>query len=71
MAKQKFTPPDPVTPERLHEWRTSRKLSFAQMSDLTGIHRTSLSKWEAGEGDAPPWLGFVLGAIAYGLPAYK
>lgn len=71
MAKQKFTAPEPMTAERLREWRESRKLSFNQMATLTGVHRHSISRWEAGEGEPPAWLGFVLGAVAYGLPPYR
>lgn len=71
MAKQKFTTPEPVSPERLIAFREARGLTVKDLAIMTGVDRGTLTRYESGEKPAHPMLGLALGAIAYGLPPYQ
>lgn len=60
-----------MTPERLKEWRVSRKLTVAKAGRLTGIHPRVWHRWEAGETKIKPWAGHVLRSVGDGLTPYK
>ena len=46
-----------------------RRLSIAAAADLVGVAKSSWQRWEHGE-EPPPWLGWALAAIVFGLPKW-
>jgi DNA-binding transcriptional regulator YiaG len=52
-----------MTREELKQWRQDRKLSWAKLAHLLGVHWTAVAKWERGERSIPALLSLAL----YGL----
>lgn len=55
-----------LTGEHVVEWRTSRRLSQAELARQLGIADRTLRRWETGERSIPGFLGLALAALDVG-----
>lgn len=53
-----------MTPADLKAWRAEQGLTQPALAALLGIHEVTLSRWERGERDIPPYLHLALEALS-------
>lgn len=53
-----------MTPAEIRHWREVRALSQADLARALGCKPPTVSRWEAGERDAPPYLRLALERLA-------
>jgi transcriptional regulator with XRE-family HTH domain len=63
MATISVVRPD-VTAASLRAWREARHLYQAQLAEMLGVDQPTISRWETGHGDIPPYFGLVLNELA-------
>lgn len=54
-------------PPELRAWRAAHDLSQPALAALLGIHEMTLSRWERGEREIPPYLHLALRSVAQDL----
>lgn len=52
-----------MTPAELQQWRRQADLSQSDLAFLLGVHRFTISKWERGDREIPPYLHLALKAL--------
>lgn len=61
-----------MTPAELFSWRSKAGLSQSGLARLLGVHRLTISKWERGDREIPPYLHWALKGITLtGQPLYQ
>lgn len=52
-----------MTPVELKNWRDQQGLSQESLADLLGVHWMTVSRWELGKREIPPFLHLALETI--------
>jgi transcriptional regulator with XRE-family HTH domain len=55
----------PITPQELQERRKALSLSQAKLAMLLGVDVMTVSRWERGVREIPPYLSLTLEALEY------
>jgi DNA-binding transcriptional regulator YiaG len=53
-----------MTPAELHQWRKQASLSQTGLATLLGVDKMTVSRWERGARQLPPFLHLALKALA-------
>lgn len=54
-----------MKPNGLKAWRKKHKYSQAQLADALGVGVMTISRWERGVYDIPPYLSFALEGLLH------
>jgi DNA-binding transcriptional regulator YiaG len=65
--RELLPPPPRLSKSELKEWRESRNLTQAELSEFLKVNLNTISRWEVGMRKIPPYLGLALCDVDFDL----